>query len=273
MRPTLTVDWGRVEPLRLDPATTPISADLAPALGGAADFSKVRAIDLEKLPEGFRLQRLIFQASRKAFAALRGSFKGNEEFLVFQLIQLVETFLKSDRLDIPSLFHQDPLRKRILIALNIDFVVQHLLRFVTQQNTTSLAPVYDEENPIGSTGQMRTWYTTKPNSQTLRSHISHVVGDSSWEQYAANIFETRDGVAAYAKNDHLGFQIHYLVGRFPPALHSRFPGEACQRHNPRSRNQGRGQPAEQGQARRFGGVGRRRQRGGRLWNVGVGRRL
>ncbi len=88
--------------------------------------------------------------------------------------------------------------------------MQHLLRFVTQQNTTSLAPIYDEENPIGSTGQMRTWYTTKPNSQTLRSHISHVVGDSSWEQYAANIFETREDVAAYAKNDHLGFQIHYL---------------------------------------------------------------
>ena len=35
--------------------------------------------------------------------------------------------------DIPSLFHQEPLRKRILIALNIDNVVQHLLRFVVEQ--------------------------------------------------------------------------------------------------------------------------------------------
>jgi type III restriction enzyme len=208
--PTLAVDWGQVEPLRLDPATTPISADLAPALGGAADLSKVQAIDLEKLPEGFRLQRLIFQAARKSFAVLQSSFKGNEDFLAFQLIQLVEGFLKSDRLDIPSLFHQDPLRKRILIALNIDLVVQHLMRFVTQQNTTKLAPIYDEENPIGSTAQMRTWYTTKPNNPTTRSHISHVVGDSAWEQYAANIFDTKDGVEAYAKNDHLGFQIHYL---------------------------------------------------------------
>jgi type III restriction enzyme len=212
VRPTLTVDWRRVEILRLDPATTPISADLAPALGGATDLSKVRAIDLEKLPEGFRLQRLIFQASRKAFAVLRASFTGNEEFLVFQLIQLVETFLKSDSLDIPSLFHQDPLRKRILIALNIDLVVQHLLRHVTQQNTAKLTPVYDEENPIGSTAQMRTWYTTKPNTQTLKSHISHVVGDSAWEQYAANILEIHAEVLAYAKNDHLGFQIHYLWG-------------------------------------------------------------
>jgi type III restriction enzyme len=158
------------------------------------------------------LQRLIFQASRKAFSVLRGSFKGNEEFLAFQLTQLVETFLKSELIDIPSLFHQDPLRKRILIALNIDLVVQHLLRYVTQQNTTKLTPVYDEENPIGSTAQMPTWYTTRPNTRTLKSHISHVVGDSAWEQYAANIFETHEEVVAYAKNDHLGFQIYYLWG-------------------------------------------------------------
>ena len=57
---------------------------------------------------------------------------------------------------------------------------------------------------------MRTWYTTKPNMPAIKSHISHVVGDLAWEQYAANVFEARDEVVAYAKNDHLGFQIHYL---------------------------------------------------------------
>lgn len=56
----------------------------------------------------------------------------------------------------------------------------------------------------------RCWYTTKPNAPTIKSHISHVVGDSAWEQYAANVFEVRGEVVAYAKNDHLGFQIHYL---------------------------------------------------------------
>jgi type III restriction enzyme len=37
-----------------------------------------------------------------------------------------------------------------------------------------------------------------------------VVGDASWEQYAANIFEKSYAVLSYAKNDHLGFQIFYL---------------------------------------------------------------
>ena len=212
VRPTLEVEWNKVTVLTIDPAATPISADLAPALGGAADMSKVTAIDLEALPDGFRLQRLIFQASQKAFAEVGQNFKGAPDFLIFQLIQIVEKFLKSDRLDIPSLFHSDPLRKRILIALNIDLLVQHIMRFIKEQNTEHLAPIYDEDNPIGSTSQMRTWYTTKPNCPAVKSHISHVVGDSSWEQYAANVFEKSEAVNAYVKNDHLGFQVYYMWG-------------------------------------------------------------
>jgi len=37
-----------------------------------------------------------------------------------------------------------------------------------------------------------------------------VVGDASWEGYAANVLEKSIKVASYAKNDHLGFEIHYL---------------------------------------------------------------
>ncbi len=210
VRPLLVVDWDKVETLTLDPAQTPVSVEIAPALGGATDMSKVHEIDLEKLPEGFRLQRLTFQAARKAFEELSGRFSGNKEFLVFQLIRLVEQFFESDKLVIPSLFHQEPLRKRILLALNIDVVVQHLLRFIQEQNTEKIEPVFDEESPIGSTRYMRIWYTTKPCQSTRKSQISHVVVDSSWEMYTANLLENSEWVLVYAKNDHLGFQIHYL---------------------------------------------------------------
>ncbi len=210
VKPQLTIAWDKVPALVLDPASTPISAELAPALGGATDMGKVTAIDLERLPDGFRLQRLVFQAARKGFAELRHSFSGTEEYLAAQLVRIVESFLNSKLLDIPSLFHSDPLRRRILIALNIDLVVQHVMRHVSEQNTERLTPVFDEENPIGATGQMRTWYTTKPCFPAIKSHISHLVGDSSWEGHAANVFEGRDDVVAYAKNDHLGFQIQYM---------------------------------------------------------------
>ena len=212
VRRELAVDWADVETLTLDPASTPISADLAPALGGATDLGKVSSIDLEKLPDGFRLQRLVFQAARKGFAGLNHSFKGSEDLLAAQLVRIVEEFIDSDVLEIPSLFRSDPLRRRILIALNIDLIVQHLMRNVNEQNRTNLTPIFDEENPIGSTSQMRTWYTTKPNFPAVKSHISHLVGDSSWEGYAANLFEKSDSVLSYAKNDHLGFQVQYLWG-------------------------------------------------------------
>jgi type III restriction enzyme len=210
VRPTLAVDWEKVEPLMLDPTTTPISAEIAPAVGGAADMSKVHVIDLEKLPEEFRLQRLTFKAARKAFDELGAGFSGNRDYLVFQLIRLVEQFFASDKLAIPSLYHQEPLRKRILFALNIDQIVQHLLRFVREQNLEHIEPVFDEEKPIGSTREMRTWYTTKPCHPTRKSQISHVVADSAWEQYAANVLESSPLVTSYAKNDHLGFQVYYL---------------------------------------------------------------
>jgi type III restriction enzyme len=94
----------------------------------------------------------------------------------------------------------------------MDLVVQHVVKHVEQQNVASIEPVFDPEQPIGSTRNMRTWYTTKGNQPAQRSQISHVVGDSSWEIYAANIFDTSPLVTAYAKNDHLGFQVIYLWG-------------------------------------------------------------
>ncbi len=210
VRPELTVDWTKMPPLRLDPALVHVSADLAPALGGAADLSKAISIDLEALPEEFRLQRLLFMAARKALATIEHGFAGGREMLIQQLVRLVEQFFRSDRLDIPSLFHQDPLRKRILVALAIDTVVQHVVTQIQQQNSERLEPVFDPEFPIGSTRLMRTWYSTKPNIETQKSQISHAVADSTWEHYATSLLERRTDVAAYAKNDHLGFHIQYL---------------------------------------------------------------
>ena len=211
-RPALTVDWTKVEPLRIDPSTTPLRAEVAPAIGGAAHWDQISAIDLEKLPEEFRMQRLVFKASRAAFVEMRGRFKGNSEYLAIQLVRLVEQFIGSDRLVIPSKFHQEPLRRRILLMLNVDQIVQHLLQNVVEQNAERIELVFDEEHPIGSTAEMRTWYTTRRTQPTHKSQISHLIVDSAWEAHAANLFEASHLVQAYAKNERLGLQIHYLWG-------------------------------------------------------------
>lgn len=210
VRPNLALDWEKMDILALDHTKTPIAAEMAPALGGANAWDQIREINLEKLPDEFRLQRLTFQAARKAFAQMQQQFTGTPEFLAYQLIRLIEKFLSSDRLQVPSLFHQDPLKKRILISLNMDLVVQHLLRYLVSQNQERFEPVFDEEFPIGSTRNMRTWYTTKPCLTAIKSQISHVVTDSAWEAYAANALESSALVHSYAKNDHLGFNIYYM---------------------------------------------------------------
>lgn len=76
VRPQLVVEWSKVAVLKIDPTAMAIRAEIAPALGGAADWSQVRAIDLEKLPEEFRLQRLVFKAAQRAFELLQEQFKG-----------------------------------------------------------------------------------------------------------------------------------------------------------------------------------------------------
>ena len=210
VKPVLAVRWHKVAPLELKPEDTPITAEIAPALGGATDWSKIHVIDLEQLPEAFRLQRLTFLASRKAYDQMQATFKGAREYLVYQLIRLVEQFIASDKLVVPGLFNQEPLRKRILLTLNVDRIVEHLLRYVYEHNAERMELVFDEDAPIGSTRNMRRWYTTKPVVPTVKSQISHVVGDSAWEGYAANLFETSQGVVSYVKNDHLGFQIYYM---------------------------------------------------------------
>lgn len=206
----LVMDWNKVEVLTLDPMNTPLSADVAPSLTSAPNLAMVSEIDLEKATEDFRLQNLIFRAARKLYLQSASSFGGDKQYLAVQLIRLVEQFLASDKLDIPSLWHQDEKRRHLLFALNMDTVVAHVHRFVTEQNVERLAAVFDESRPIGSTVQMRAWLTTKPCQPTTHSQISHAVYDSVWEKAVVDICEKQTFVAAWTKNDHLDFTVRYL---------------------------------------------------------------
>lgn len=78
------------------------------ALTGAPNLAMATEIDLEKAIEDFRLQNLIFRAARKLYIQNEAVFGSDKQYLAVQLIRVVEEFLDSDKLDIPSLWHQDP---------------------------------------------------------------------------------------------------------------------------------------------------------------------
>lgn len=210
-QPVLTIDWEKVPPLELDAAQTAQVAELAPVLEGKPDVSQVNRIDLERLAQEFRFQRIIFETARDVFDQMKQTWQGNREVLLAQLVGIVEQFIRSNRIDIsPPLFYQDELRRRLIITLNMSRLVQHVWDAVRQENTERIMPVFDRDHPIRSTGEMRTWYTGKPCERTLRSHINVCVYDSTWEASDAYYLDSSDNVAAWVKNDHIGFEVMYV---------------------------------------------------------------
>ena len=141
------------------------------------------------------------------------TWQGSREMLLAQLVRIVEQFIRSDRIVIkPPLFFSDELRRRLVITLNMSRVVQHVWEAIRQENTERLVPVFDRDHPIRSTGEMRTWYTGKPCERTRKSHINVCVYDSTWEASDAFVLDNSDAVAAWVKNDHIGFEVLYVHG-------------------------------------------------------------
>lgn len=210
-QPRLTLDLDRVERLTIKASETATLAELAPIIAGKPDVTRVTEIELEDLGRQFRMQKVIFETARDVYDQMRPAWTGSREFLLAQLIGIVERFLKSDRIAIePALFEQDDLRRRILLTLNMTKVVQHIWEGIRSENTQALRPVFDTEHPIRSTSDMPTWYTGRPNAATARSHINHCVFDSTWEASEAFELDRNERVAAWVKNDHLGLEILYV---------------------------------------------------------------
>lgn len=218
--PKLTLDMKDVRPIELRPEDTPLTVDMAPMLEGKAVVTQLSEIEIESLGKQFRKQRLIFEATRDIFEQVQPNWKGQKEILLMQLVKIVEDFLDSNRLVIKSKYYQEDLRKRVLIMLNMNKIVQHLFNAIRFENAEKVAPVFNKENPIKSTAKMMTWYTSRPCEITQKSHISHVVFDSTWEANEAFEFERNKNVVSWAKNDHLGFVINYV---YEGVIHKFYP--------------------------------------------------
>ena len=211
-KPYLKIDISKIEPLELEASDTRLRADLAPIIDGKTDLTKCTEIDLEKLDKELRMQRIVFETAGQVYEQMNSTWmkEGTKYALIGQVIQLVEEYLASDSIVInPPLFKTDPLRKRILLMMNMSKIVNHLWGFILLEQSEKIVPVYDPNKRICSTADMPTWFTTKPCSITKTSQISHSVFDSAWEATESYVIEKNPHVLAWAKNDHLGFEIIY----------------------------------------------------------------
>jgi type III restriction enzyme len=210
-RDRLELNLDQVDALVLDAMQTPTLAELAPVIAGKPDVTRITPIDLEELGRKYRYQKIVFETARDVFDQMSQSWRGTPEALLGQVIQLVDRFIASDRIQIhPPLFNSDDVRRRIIITLNMPRVVQHVFGAIRPQNSERLIPVFDTEHPIGSTAEMHPWYTRRACSHTLKSQINLSVYDSTWEATEAFRLDKSNVVEAWVKNDHLGFEVFYF---------------------------------------------------------------
>ena len=221
-KPQLALNIGKVKTLELDPYESITEAELAAIIAGKPNPAALSEIDLKEIGERFRLQSIIFKIASTIYnSEKKPDWKGSKETFLIQLISIIEKFIYSNKIVIKNpLFNQDESRKRILIMLNMNKVVQHIWNEIRAVNTEALTPVFDKESPIRSSGDIRTWWTSKPNEAFDKSHINFVVVDSKWEYLEAKTINESNVVKSFVKNDHLNFVVYYnyqgVVRRFFP---------------------------------------------------------
>ena len=221
-KPVISLDWDKVNTIELDPYESITQAELAAMIGGKPNPAALTEIELSKIAEETRVQTIVFKMASTIYnSEKRPDWKGSKESFLGQLVNVVTDFIASDKIVVNnSLFHQDEIRRRVLILLNMNKIIQHIWNEIRAENTEVLAAVFDSEHPIRSTGDVRTWYTSKPCEWTEKSHISHCVYDSMWEATEAFILEKANIVQSFVKNDHLNLCIFYnhkgVIRKFYP---------------------------------------------------------
>ena len=210
-RPCLSLDWQVLNPLELDASQTVTLVEMAPVVDGKPDITMIDEIELAKLAQDFRMQRIIFEVARDVFSQMQPNWSGGRLNLLGQLVKLMEVFMQWDGLTIsPAQFNHDVLKRRLILALNMPTLFQHIWSAIRFENAITLEPVFDRDRPILSTDDMRPWFTSKPCDATQLSHINFCVHDSTWEATEAFALDHASEVAAWVKNDHLGFEIYYV---------------------------------------------------------------
>ncbi len=104
-----------------------------------------------------------------------------------------------------------------VLYLEIADTVVELIANAIIKSTGEERPARAVLDPYQSTGS-----TASVNFQTTRavyatdhrkSHVSHVVLDSPWEQELARVLEDHPRVVSYAKNQGMQFEVPYRIGR------------------------------------------------------------
>lgn len=207
--PKLTVNWKKIKPLELRSTNVAKTVGMAQVLAGKPHVDKMSEIDLYELNKTIRLQRIVFLAAKDVYDHMSPNWKGNKEFLLMQVINLVEEFIYSSKIHVTDVSNDD-LRTKMTIMFNMQRVVSHVCKSISDSSVEQRRICINSTKSMRSTSDMRPWSTKKPVEPATKSHINIAVYDSKWEMSAVQELERNKRVVSWVKNDHVGFVIKYL---------------------------------------------------------------
>ncbi|MCX6649025.1 MAG: DEAD/DEAH box helicase family protein [Candidatus Bathyarchaeota archaeon] len=212
-KPNLTLDINKLTELTIDAIDIRTQADMAPMIEGKPNITQLTTIQLKELAERNRTQRLVFEAAKRLYDQMKGDWGGDQISLISQLIHILEEFMAKGKIRIkPPDWDSDDFKRRIAMTLSLPTIINHVYQHIRLTSTERLEPQFNQDRPLIWTGDMRTWYTSKDRTDALKSHINNAVYDSRWEAAEAFELDRNPGVESWVKNDHLGFEIHYIHG-------------------------------------------------------------
>jgi type III restriction enzyme len=210
----VAVDWDSIAPVKVDPMKIPDEVRLKGTLlsKGRPSFSEpgeAVELNLKAWRDTTRLQREEFEMA----AALTREYVKQDtceapaHVLFPQLLDVVKRFVR-DKVVVSS----PEKRVDVFLSPYWGFAVERLTEALHPDASEGEAPEvprYEQGRGAGSTSEVDFW-TSKKVKEIAKSHLNYVVQDSKWEQSAAFHLDTHPRVAAFVKNQGLGFAIPYL---------------------------------------------------------------
>ena len=216
IRNRVAVDWSAIAPVAVDPMNIPDEVRVKAAVvlnNGRPSLHGPGALDtlgLERWRADRRLQEREFEMAAqltKSYVA-QPSCEAPAHVLFPQLLGVVQTFIR-DRVKVAS----EEKRIDVFLAPYWGYVIERLVEAIrpdVAQGEAPELPRYERGRVSGSTSDVDFW-TAKLVKEVVKSHLNYVVADTKqWEQAAAYHIDGHSQVAAFVKNQGLGFAIPYL---------------------------------------------------------------
>lgn len=219
-RNLIKCDVSQIEPIRLDPWTTPTAAFLQPQVAYKVGSPSAHGgfgfelVDREAYYNSTHLQTIEFEIAKEVVRDLtEAAHPGKESLrrqarsaLFPQVLRAVQQYV-GNRVDFNGLHPCE-----IGLQTYAQRIVKLLIAAIEpddEQGEAPLIPLLNRYKQIGSTAHVH-FKTVRPVQATQKSHINYVACHThSWEQAAMFQLEASPHVVCYARNDRLEFNIPY----------------------------------------------------------------